>query len=927
MSETTAASRPDTGASIVPHTKIAETPSNLPIHLTSFVGRQAELAAVSAHLVGRRLVTLTGVGGSGKTRLAARLAADQVGRWPDGVYWVELETVADPAQVADVVAATVGVLVEPVQGPLRSLTAQLRNRRMLVFLDNCEQVLAGAAKVAEALLRSSAEVTVLTTSREPLGLAGETVWRVPPLSEDDAFALFLERASLVRPCFSLDASSEAAVRTMCARLDGIPLALELAAAWLRTLTPQQIEAGLDDRFALLVRSPRGAVPRQQTLAASIEWSHALLDESDRIVLRRLAVFAGGFGVEAARAVAAAGALARDDVIHALGRLVDKSLVVAEERNGESRYRLLETIRQYAADRLAEAGEVQATRDRHLGHFLALAEAIDPELQRDMDAWRTQLEREHDNLRAALDWGLAASDPEPGRRLAAKLPWLWHLHRHGHEGIEFLRRAVERAPNDRSTLQARLLTGIALVADTASPLGLEYDAAQRALAIATEQGDEQLRALCLTLSAVGQFYTDFDAAWRLSVDALRAAEVTGDALLTDATRALQGIILHLRDCHEAAEPLLRSAVEGLCHRHRGIAATTLSFQASGALYTGQIDLARRLAEQAIQTAEPLGDYLRVGSTRSVLAIVRGLAGDVDGGLQLMRPVLRLIENAANDVFVPEMARTMGALHLWRGDPEQAATWFGREARSTDRGAETWLAAQSLPGLGAALACLGRFDKAHSVLDRAVSAARGLGMPRILADALEQQAHLAVADEDRAIELHHAALTERVEHGLRTFYVDSLEALATLGARAGRVSTAVRVLAASDQARASMAYPHSPARRRTYEATVGSLRAALGDRPFTQAWAEGARLSLDEAVAYVRRSRGTRRRPSTGWGSLTPTELDIVRLVIDGLSNPEMADRLLMSRETVKTHLSHVYAKLGIANRTELAALASARLAKG
>ncbi len=455
MSETTAASRPDTGASIVPHTKIAETPSNLPIHLTSFVGRQAELAAVSALLVGRRLVTLTGVGGSGKTRLAARLAADQVGRWPDGVYWVELETVADPAQVADVVAATVGVLVEPVQGPLRSLTAQLRNRRMLVFLDNCEQVLAGAAKVAEALLRSSAEVTVLTTSREPLGLAGETVWRVPPLSEDDAFALFLERASLVRPCFTLDASSEAAVRTMCARLDGIPLALELAAAWLRTLTPQQIEAGLDDRFALLVRSPRGAVPRQQTLAASIEWSHALLDESDRIVLRRLAVFAGGFGVEAARAVAAAGALARDDVIHALGRLVDKSLVVAEERNGESRYRLLETIRQYAADRLAEAGEVHATRDRHLGHFLALAEAIDPELQRDMDAWRTQLEREHDNLRAALDWGLAASDPEPGRRLAAKLPWLWHLHRHGHEGIEFLRRAVERAPNDRSTLQARL----------------------------------------------------------------------------------------------------------------------------------------------------------------------------------------------------------------------------------------------------------------------------------------------------------------------------------------------------------------------------------------------------------------------------------------------------------------------------------------
>ena len=557
----------------------------LPVHLTSFVGRRAELAAVSALLRGRRLVTLTGVGGSGKTRLAARLAADQAERWPDGVWWVELEAVTDPAQVAEVTAATIEVLVGPAQRSLRSLAVQLWDRRMLVCLDNCEQVLEGAAEVAGALLRSGAEVTVLTTSREPLGVAGETVWQVPPLDEDDALALFLERASLVRPGFTLDGSSEAAVRTMCRRLDGIPLALELAVAWLPTLTPRQIVAGLDDRFALLVRGPRGAVPRQQTLVASIEWSHTLLASSDRIVLRRLAVFAGGFGLEAARAVAVGGTVAPDHVLDALGRLVDKSLVVAEERDGEARYRLLETIRQYAADRLDEAGEAAATRDRHLAWFLAFAEALEPELQRDLAAWRTRLEREHDNLRAALDWGLAASDPERGRRLAAGLPWLWHTHRHGREGLEYLRRAIERAPDDRSTLQARLLTGIALVADTASPLALEFDAAQRALAIATEQGDEPLRALCLTLSAVGRFYTDFEAAWALTVDGLRAAEAAADAFVADAARALQGIILHLRDRHQEAEPLLESAAEGLLRRHPGIAATTLAFQASGSALHG------------------------------------------------------------------------------------------------------------------------------------------------------------------------------------------------------------------------------------------------------------------------------------------------------------------------------------------------------
>jgi predicted ATPase/DNA-binding CsgD family transcriptional regulator len=899
----------------------------LPVHLTSFVGRRAELAAVSALLRGRRLVTLTGVGGSGKTRLAARLAADQAERWPDGVWWVELEAVIDPAQVAEVAAATIGVLVEPVQGPLRSLTAQLRDRRALVCLDNCEQVLEGAAEVAQALLRSGAQVTVLTTSREPLGVAGETVWQVPPLSEDDALALFLERASLVRPGFTLDASSEDAVRTMCRRLDGIPLALELAAAWLRTLTPRQIAAGLDDRFALLVGGPRGVAPRQQTLAASIEWSHALLAERDRIAFRRLAVFAGGFGLEAAQAVVAGGAVARDDVLSALRRLVDKSLVVAEERVGQARFRLLETIRQYAADRLVEAGEAAATRDRHLAWFLAFADDLEPELQRDLDAWRTRLERERDNLRAALEWGLAAPDPERGRRLAAGLPWLWHLHRHGREGLEYLRRAIDRAPDDRSRLQARLLTGIALVADTASPLGLEFDAAQRALTIATEQGDEQLRALCLMLSAVGRFYTDFGAAWALTDDALRAAEAAGDGFVPDAVRALQGIILHLRDRHQEAEPLLESAVEGLLHRHRGIAATTLAFQASGALSTGRVDLARRLAERAVRAAEPLGDYLRVGSTRGTLAIVHGLAGDVDGGLRLLRPVVRLVEDAGTGVFVPGMARAMGLLHLWGDDPEAAASWFGREARSTDRGAETWLVAQSLPGLGAALIALGRLDQARDVLDRVVAVARRLDMPGVLADALEQQGHLAAAagDADRAVDLHHQALAVRVEHGLRTFSADSLEALAALAARADPTPESVRLLAAGDRARASMAYPRDPARRRAHEATVAGLRAALGDRPFGQAWADGARLTLDEAVAYGRRSRGARRRPAAGWASLTPTELDVVRLVVDGLTNPEIGGRLFMSRGTVKTHLSHVYAKLGVANRTELATLATPRLA--
>jgi ATP/maltotriose-dependent transcriptional regulator MalT len=474
----------------------------------------------------------------------------------------------------------------------------------------------------------------------------------------------------------------------------------------------------------------------------------------------------------------------------------------------------------------------------------------------------------------------------------------------------------------------LLTGIALVADTASPLDLEFDAAQQALEIAAEQGDDRLRALCLDLSAVGQFYTDFDAAWDLTVEALGlavgAGAADGEPFVADSLRALQGIILHLRDRHGEAEPLLVSAVEGLLRSHRGIAATTLGYQACGALYTGEIDRARGLAEQAVRVAEPLGDYLRVGSSRSVLALVHALAGDVDAGLEVMRPVLRLVEGAENDVFVPGMARAMGTLYLRRGEPEAAAAWLEREARSTDRGTETWLAAQSLPVLGAALGTLGRIEVARGVLDRALAVAHRMGMPRAVADALEQQARLAaLEDEESATDLYHQALAVRLAHGLRTFYVDSLDALAALAARAEPGAEPVRLLAASDAAREAMGFPRDPARQEAHKATLAGLQAALGDRPFAEAWAEGARLTLDEAVAYARRSRGERRRPSAGWASLTPTELDVVRLVVEGLSNPAIGARLFMSRGTVKTHLAHVFAKLGVANRTELATLATAR----
>jgi DNA-binding CsgD family transcriptional regulator len=273
----------------------------------------------------------------------------------------------------------------------------------------------------------------------------------------------------------------------------------------------------------------------------------------------------------------------------------------------------------------------------------------------------------------------------------------------------------------------------------------------------------------------------------------------------------------------------------------------------------------------------------------------------------------------------MGSVLGMLHLWSGDPEGAVAWFERDVRTADPvPPDNLIVARSLPGLVAALRHLGRRDEAQRLADRALALARKLDVPHLVADALEQSARLVAADDPSAAEdLHHEALALRVDHGLRTFMVDNVDALAELAGRAESFAEAVRLLAASDAARAAMGYPRPPIDRAQHETILARLRTALGDQAFADLWAEGAGLSLDDAVAYARRARGTRDRPSTGWASLTPTELDVVRLVAEGLTNPEIGSRLFISRATVKTHLSHVYAKLDVSNRTELAGLASTR----
>jgi predicted ATPase len=391
-------------------------PHNLPSELSSFVGREKELSEVKRLLADTRLLTLTGSGGCGKTRLALAAATDLLEEFEEGVWMVELAPLADPALVPQAVASTLGVREQPGRSPTETLSDYLSSKQVLLVLDNCEHLIEACAVLAEALLHSCPELRILATSREALGITGEVAWLVPSLSLPDlrhlpeieslpryeSARLFVERTTAVKPTFALTERNATAVAQVCYRLDGIPLAIELAAARAKVLSVEQISERLDDCFRLLAAGSRTAMPRHRTLHATMDWSHDLLPDEEQTLFRRLSVFAGGFTLEAAESVCAGKDLQRDEVLELLSHLVDKSLVAVWEKDGETRYRLLETVRQYGREKLSESGEEGHLWERHAGYYLALAAKAEPELKgAGQVEWLQRFEWEHDNLRAAI----------------------------------------------------------------------------------------------------------------------------------------------------------------------------------------------------------------------------------------------------------------------------------------------------------------------------------------------------------------------------------------------------------------------------------------------------------------------------------------------------------------------------------------------
>jgi predicted ATPase/class 3 adenylate cyclase/DNA-binding CsgD family transcriptional regulator len=890
---------------------------NLPVQLTSFVGREAEVDEVRQLLAGNRLVTLTGAGGAGKTRLAVEIAARIASEFDDGVWYVDLAPITHPVAVPVTVARALGLPDQPGRSTMDTLLRFGRDRQLLILLDNCEHLLDASAELSVALLAGAPGLTVLATSREPIGIAGEATWRVPSLSvADAAIELFADRARLAQTGFTISSDNAATVAEICGRLDGMPLAIELAAARVRALSLAEILEGLHDRFRLLTGGARTAVRRQQTLRASVDWSHALLSEQEQVLFRRLAVFLAGFDLDAAHAVAGAEDVERYQVLDQLTLLVDKSLVVAENSSGRTRYRLLETVRQYALEKLAESGEADAIRVRHRDHYAAVAALLDAPARTDSEQRVKQAEQEMDNLRAAFVWSLETGDVGRSLELATSLQPLWFTRGRLREGLAWFDAALSDldAPHVdvADSVRARALADKAVL-DAWVSAKSSMDLAQQALTTARELDDPALLTRALTACGLVASYYDSELSRSHYAEAIGLARAIGD---------------------------------------RWRLSQILALQTQGASVAGDPLAAREAAEEGRDVADAIGDGSNSRQCRFWLALAQGATGDLNGAVNLLDEVEAECEAAHDEMWRVSSLGSRGTALAYLG--EAAAARAAAEA-TLEAGAELGemhvgmgyhiiaLAALAAgDGAQAQEACeaarnhvnvigemgaMWRYWGAEAALaggdlaaarrwaDDAVSATKGI----YLAWALTGRARVLVAQgEPKQAETDaHDALTQAAEIGAPLGVPDILEVLGDLTSQAGNHREAVRLFGAAHAIRERGGVVRFKVYEADYQSSLTALRDAMGDNDFDAAWAEGAALSTEEAISYAQRGHGERKRPASGWESLTPAERDVVRLVSEGLANKDIATRLFVSPRTVQTHLTHVYSKLGLTSRMQLA----------
>lgn len=877
----------------------------------AFLGRSRELEHLAGLLERRRLVTLTGPPGVGKTRLATEVAATSA----EETYFVELAAARDQAAVVEALAAAVRAPQTGNRPPLDAVMSRLRQRRTLIILDNCEHLTDVCVGLVDELLQGIPTVRCLLTSRQPLELPAEAVVELRPLALGDAVALFMDRAALRGAV--LDAGGSQAVEQICERLDGLPLAVELAAARAGFMTPQEIAARVDDRFQLL-RSVHRTPAHHMSLLAALKWSYDLLSPVETVLFRRLAVFFGGWTMEAAQAIGRPGTDA-DDILDSLSRLAAHSLVVCTSDSATTRYRYLETIRNFAGAKLRESGEEAAIRSIHARWYRSFAERAGSALAgREQPIWLSRVEAEYPNLRAALEWCLAEA-PADALGIAGSLSMFWLLRGRLSEGRDWLVQALAANADAPSVPRGDAHWGVSVLAARLGAFDEAWAAGSDALTLAREAGDASATARALYAVGFVNLFRDLAAARSLLEASVEAAEEVRDqwclanALVQlgfaeifqgDATAARSRFERSLAACRECGDqPGLRSALLGFGY---------------ASLLRGAYEAAETALQEGLTIAHRLDDPFWIAVALVYAGELARARGEHDEAGRNSEESIAVAAGTDSPLLLGFSLSFAGRAALDAGRVVEARSRFEQALCLPPLAGNTGNVAIALLGLSDVTWAAGDEGSADQLLKEALAKAEESGDRLVLAGALIGAANRARSRGEAAVaeQLAHSAL----DHGASIKHPPSisaaLEVLAGLAIEDGRFEYAARLCGAAARVRGEVGCHPSVSQRRTHDLDLARLRATLTAEQLDAAWNQGERLSPEEVCGYAQRGRGPRRRPASGLASLSPAEREVMHLASLGLTNGEIGERLFISARTVQTHMAHIFAKLGVTSRRQL-----------
>jgi predicted ATPase/DNA-binding SARP family transcriptional activator/predicted negative regulator of RcsB-dependent stress response len=923
----------------LPTGTVDASPNNLPVHLSKFIGREAVQAEITALLRENRLVTLVGVGGIGKTRLSLEAARESLSAFPNGVWFVELASLSEPELVPQTVFTTLGLIEQAGRPLLEILTDFLRSKRALLILDNCEHLIQACAQLAQDLLYSCPDLHILATSREALGIPGEIPYPVPALTIPDplhttletlpqyeAAQLFIERARSASAGFRPTEENLSAIAQLCYHLDGIPLAIELAAARVKLLRVEEIAARLDDRFRLLRGGARTALPRHQTLQALIDWSYDLLSEAERVLLRRLSVFAGEWTLEAAEYVtsetvsetvpeAPTEILSPFDVLDPLTSLVNKSLITVKSEPGqETRYAMLETIRQYASEKLWQAGEGELLRRQHLAYYVDLAERAEPNLRApDIVMWLDRLEAEHENIRSALEWALEG-EIEAELRLASALLWFWHIRGHKNEGIEWLERALSieaididhggepRTPH-RASIRGKALNASGSLMVMNHEFGRASGRLEESLALFKELGPAGKQGMAHALLRLASLSSARDRARGMLQQSLAWFREIGDkfgvaetlmqlsgvvqtddpeqaVLITKEQLALSreigdqdGIAAALAGLADMAlsqddyQQAIRLYEESLAKFRtvKNLGALSMTFGSFGDIFFWQGDYPRatKTYEEALAFVQELGYRFHIAFYYYSLGILAWFQGEYSRAMHQVINGQSIFRDIGHHWLAVSSLHTLGDIALAKGDEEEAAGWY---QDAMNFGQEVQLEIPqifALQGLGMVAWAKGDYDLAAGRYKEGLKMSREGDSRQAAFHSLCGLGRVAQSRGDyvkaRALYLEALELQKRRVSplfnwtGQKTYITTvsyPLAGLAILAAAQNQMGRAARLIGAAESLYTPLRFEMSAVGRIKHDQTVEAIRAALGDETFTATYQEGGKMTLEEAVAFAR-----------------------------------------------------------------------------